>query len=156
MSRFFRLRKATADDIFFIRSLELDPANIFVHSWDEETHHQKMADPRVHYLVAEDIEGTSLGFSILIETEPGTVEWRRVVVARRGDGIGTEFMQTIIDDFRDKGTAKLWLDVYQENTRAYHVYSSLGFTKVRVEPLPDQPDKDLVIMELPLGSINAT
>jgi len=155
MSRFQRLRKATADDIFFIRALEMDPANIFVHCWDEEVHRQNIADPLFHYLIAEGIQGTALGYAILVENEPGIVEWRRIIVARRGDGIGTAFMQAVIDQFADNETSTLWLDVYAENERARHVYSSLGFQEVRTEPLANDPDITLVIMELPLGSINA-
>lgn len=147
MSRFHRLRKATADDIFFIRTLEMDPANVFVHCWDEETHRKNMADPRAHYLIAEGIQGTALGYSILIENEPGIIEWRRIIVARRDDGIGTEFMQAVIGNFTELGASTLWLDVYEENERARHVYSAMGFEEVRTEPLASDPSVTLVIME---------
>lgn len=151
MSRFCRLRNATPDDIFFIRSLEMDPANIFVHSWDNETHTKNMADPSIHYLIAEGLQGTALGFAILVEAEPGCIEWRRVVVARRDDGIGSEFMRAVIKQFRDAGAHTIWLDVYKENTRARHVYASLGFKEIRREPLVSDPSVTLVIMELSLG-----
>lgn len=150
MSRFNRLRKATADDIFFIRSLEMDPANVFVHCWDEETHHKNLSDPKIHYLVAEGIQGTALGYAILVENEPGIVEWRRIIVARRDDGIGKEFMQAVIDNFTNRGTIKLWLDVYADNARARHVYRAVGFKEVRTKPLTDDPSVTLVIMERPL------
>jgi len=155
MSRFHRLRKATADDIFFIRALEMDPANVFVHCWDEKTHRQNIADPLFHYLVAEGIQGTALGYAILVENKPGIVEWRRIIVARRDDGIGSAFMQAVIDDFSDKGASMLWLDVYEDNQRARHVYSSMGFKEVRTEPLASDPAVTLVIMELPLGSLSS-
>lgn len=151
MSRFDHVRKATPEDIFFIRSLELDPANIYVHDWSEETHREMLQDPNVHYLIAEGIQGTSLGFAILLENAPGHVEWRRIVVARRDDGIGTEFMRAVIEHFRGRGDKLLWLDVYEDNARARHVYASLGFKEVRREPLENDPSVTLVIMELPLA-----
>ncbi len=156
MSRFHKLRKATTDDIFFIRALEMDPANVFVHCWDEETHRKNIADPLFHYLIAEGIQGTALGYAILVENESGIVEWRRIIVARRDDGIGSAFMQAVIDAFTGDGASMLWLDVYEENQRARHVYSSKGFKEVRTEPLASDPSVTLVIMELPLSSINAT
>lgn len=155
MSRFHRLRKATVDDIFFIRALEMDPANVFVHCWDEKTHRKNIADPLFHYLIAEGIQGTALGYAILVENEPGIIEWRRIIVARRDDGIGSSFMQAVIDRFTRNGTSTLWLDVYEENMRARHVYSALGFQQVRTEALASDPGITLVIMELRLGSINA-
>jgi len=151
MSRFNRLRKATADDIFFIRALEMDPANVFVHCWDEETHRVNIANPQFHYLIAEGIQGTALGYAILLENEPGILEWRRIIVARRDDGIGSEFMQAVIDNFTNKGATKLWLDVYEDNARARHVYKAMGFKEIHTEPLADDPNIMLVIMERPLG-----
>ncbi len=151
MSRFHKLRKATANDIFFIRALEMDPANIFVHCWDEETHRKYLKDPRAHYLIAEGIQGTALGYAILFENEPGIVEWRRIIVARRDDGIGSAFMQAVIDRFTDEGASMLWLDVYEENERARHVYSAMGFEEVRTEAPATDSDATLVIMERPLG-----
>lgn len=147
MSRFNRLRKATAEDIFFIRALEMDPANVFVHCWDDETHRANIANQKFHYLIAEGVQGTALGYAILIENEPGILEWRRIIVARRDDGIGSEFMQAVIDNFTEKGASKLWLDVYEDNARARHVYKSMGFEETRTEQAPNDPDTILVIME---------
>lgn len=147
MSRFHKVRKATEKDIFFIRSLELDPANTMVHGWDEDTHRANIADPHYHYLIAEDVEHTALGFAILCDDKPGWIEWRRIVVARRGDGIGTDFMQAVIDRFTEAGTDSIWLDVYETNDRARHVYGSLGFEEVRREALAEDPSVTLVIME---------
>ena len=37
MYRFDHIRKATEDDIFFIRSLEMDPANTFVQEFIKQS-----------------------------------------------------------------------------------------------------------------------
>jgi RimJ/RimL family protein N-acetyltransferase len=149
MYRFHHIRKATEDDIFFIRSLEMDPANTFVHSWDEATHHANLKDPAYHYFIALDIEGHQLGYAILMDNAPGRVEWRRIIVARRGDGIGKAFMQAVLDYFFANHKAEVvWLDVYERNDRARHVYGKLGFTEVG-EDLNTVPGERLVIMECP-------
>jgi ribosomal protein S18 acetylase RimI-like enzyme len=147
MYRFHRIRTATEEDIFFIRTLEMDPANIYVHSWDEATHLANMADPAYHYLVAENAEGIPIGYALLVESEPTKVEWRRIIVARRGDGIGKAFMKAVLDDFFiTRRTKTIWLDVYEQNDRARHVYRSIGFREVG-EDLTTVPGERLVIME---------
>ncbi len=145
--RFDHIRKATEDDIFFIRSLEMDPANTFVHSWDEATHRRNIADPAFHYFIAVDIEDHQLGYAILMDNTPGRVEWRRIIVARRGDGIGKAFMAAVLDYFFTVHKAEVvWLDVYEKNDRARHVYRTLGFLEVG-EDLAKVPGERLVIME---------
>jgi len=147
MYKFDHIRKATEDDIFFIRSLEMDPANTFVHSWDEATHRQNINDDAYHYLIAEDAEGHQLGYAILLDNAPGRVEWRRIIVARRSDGIGKAFMAAVLDYFFTKHKAEVvWLDVYEKNDRARHVYRTLGFTEVG-EDLKTVPGERLLIME---------
>ena len=148
MYRFQRIRKATEDDIFFIRALELDPANLYVHSWDEATHRHNMADPHHHYLIAEDVEHHRLGYAILIDGDvPGRVEWKRIIVARRGDGIGKVFMAAVLDYFfTTRGAEVVWLDVYEKNTRARHVYRTLGFDETG-EDFTKVPGERLLIME---------
>jgi ribosomal protein S18 acetylase RimI-like enzyme len=147
MYEFHALRKATPDDIFFIRALEMDPANLYVHSWDFATHEARINDPKFHYLIAEDAGGKPLGYAILLDNEPGRVEWRRIIVARRGDGIGKAFMQAVLEYFFTTQNAEcVWLDVYEQNDRARHVYERLGF-KETGEDLAKVPGERLVIME---------
>jgi len=147
MKRFHKIRYAREEDIFFIYALELDPANIFVESWPEATHLANLHDPSYHYLIAENIEGTSLGYAILHDDEPGRVEWRRIIVARRGDGIGSAFMAAVLKHFfSEKNANNIWLDVYEQNDRARHVYEKLGFTETG-EDLKKIPGERLLIME---------
>ena len=138
---------ACEGDIFFILALEKDPTNIFVHSWDEATHRANILDPKHHYFIAEDAEQTSLGYAILIEDGFGCMEWKRVIVARRGDGIGSAFMEAVLTHFTDiKKLRKIWLDVYERNDRARHVYENLGFVEIG-EDLTKVPGERLLIME---------
>ncbi|WP_417449196.1 GNAT family N-acetyltransferase [Kordiimonas sp.] len=147
MASFYRTRPAGEEDIFFIRALELDPANQYVHAWDETTHRDKMAEPTYRYLIAENAEGKAIGFAILNYNSPNRLEWKRIVVARRSDGIGTAFMRDVLSQFTaDPVLEVIWLDVYAQNDRARHVYRSLGFQEVR-EDRETVPGETLVIME---------
>lgn len=141
------MRVACEEDIFFILALEKDPSNIFIHSWNEATHRANMHNPKYHYFIAEDVEQTSLGYAILIEDEIGRIEWKRIIVARRGDGIGSAFMAAVLDYILTEGQAKtVWLDVYERNDRARHVYEKLGFVETG-EDLEKVPGERLVIMQ---------
>jgi len=147
MTSFHAIRRATDEDIFFILMLEKDPANIFVHSWDAEVHQANLQNPKYHYLIAEDGEHSSLGYAILVEDGIGRLEWKRIIVARRGDGIGSAFMAAVLDYTFTEGQAKtVWLDVYEQNDRARHVYEKLGFVETG-EDLEKVPGERLLIME---------
>jgi len=147
MTSFHKIRRATDEDVFFILMLEKDPANIFVHSSDAETHHANLHDKKHHYLIAENGERASLGYAILVEGENGRLEWKRIIVARRGDGIGSAFMAAVLNYVFNEGLAEtVWLDVYEKNDRARHVYKKLGFIETG-EDLEKVPGERLVIME---------
>lgn len=148
MAPYYRIRPANEEDIFFIRALELDPANQYVHSWDEDTHREKMAHPSFHYFVAEDVEEKPLGYAVLTYNNPERLEWRRIIVARRGAGLGTTFMRDILKHFSKDQTLKtIWLDVYEENARARHVYASLGFRETGTDTAK-VPGRTLILMEI--------
>ncbi|WP_262692539.1 GNAT family N-acetyltransferase [Kordiimonas aestuarii] len=147
MTSFHRTRLGTEDDIFFIQALEMDPANQYVHRWSENLHKKKLADTTYRYLIAEDVEGRPIGFAILNYNSADRLEWRRIIVARRGFGIGRAFMRDVLAYFaRDKALKTIWLDVYARNERAVHVYASLGF-KQTGEDHTSVPGEQLVIME---------
>ena len=150
MSGFHRLRKATEQDIPFICALESVPENTYVHSYPEDVHKEKLASPDAHYLIGENKVGEAIGYAILFEDGPGRIEWRRIIVAHPGTGVGSPFMDAIIEYFRQKGTKTLWLDVYEDNIRARHVYQGRGFIETGTQPLEEGSDINLVIMELSL------
>lgn len=150
MSGFEQLRKATPDDLHFILALEANPANEYVHSYSEAQHSANLEKSTVHYFIAEDEIGEPLGFAILFDDGPGRIEWRRIIVDAPGKGVGQKFMRAVIDYFRESGAKSIWLDVYEINTRARHVYRALGFKETGQRPLAGNPNITLIIMELTL------
>jgi len=53
----------------------------------------------------------------------------------REEGIGTVFLETLIEEIKKmKGITVLTLTCYENNPRALHVYEKLGFQKVGVVP----------------------
>jgi diamine N-acetyltransferase len=128
-----RLRPACSEDIPLIAAMERIPAyRTFVGNWPEEMHREKMASADCSYLVAEPESGPLAGFAILRGLASGThsVRLQRIVVANPGQGTGKTMLRSILDyTFLELKAHRLWLDVFEANTRAQHVYESLGFRR---------------------------
>jgi len=147
MTAYAGFRVATADDLDFILEREADPANSYIHCWDRETHQTNIADSAYHYLIPEDTGGVRLGYAILLDNPGARIEWRRIVVATRGKGTGKAFMADVLRHFRHLGKTTVWLDVYENNARARHVYEGLGFRETHREASAEHPGTTLVFME---------
>ena len=56
------------------------------------------------------------------------IELKRIVVATPERGLGRSILKELMRiAFRELGAHRLFLDVYEDNARARHLYESLGF-----------------------------
>lgn len=128
-----QLRHATPQDIPAIADLERIPAyRSFVGNWSIEEHHEKMAGSDCRYLVAEPESGEMAGFAILrgLASPHHSIRLQRIVVAQPERGVGRFMLSGILDYvFREMKAHRLWLDVFETNLRAQHVYQALGFQR---------------------------
>ncbi len=128
-----QLRHASPQDIPAIADLERMPAfRSFVGNWSLEEHYEKMAGSDCRYLVAEPESGEMAGFAILrgLSSPHRSIRLQRIVVAQPGQGVGRFMLTGILDYvFRELRAHRLWLDVFETNLRAQHVYESLGFQR---------------------------
>lgn len=78
--------------------------------------------------VAEDDDGTPVGFALARRRAPGFGTLTDLYVARdaRRSGIGTELMREVLAAFRDAGVAQLDLDVQASNHVARSLYTRWG------------------------------
>jgi RimJ/RimL family protein N-acetyltransferase len=89
-----------------------------------------MAGSDARYLVSESDSGDLAAFAILrgLAETSGSIELKRIVVANPGQGLGhnmlAELLRIVFEDLR---AHRLFLDVFDDNSRARHVYESLGF-----------------------------
>jgi RimJ/RimL family protein N-acetyltransferase len=98
---------------------------------DLATHQRQFSNPDCLYWIVETEAGAA-GFVILrdINSKDRSVELQRIVIAEPGRGLGREVLNTVMDmAFGALGAHRLWLDTYSDNTRAQHVYRSVGFSQ---------------------------
>jgi diamine N-acetyltransferase len=125
------LRLATSADVPAIAALERRPsAREFVGQWSEDRHRATLAGSDARYYVIETEWGEVEAYAILrgIEEASRSIELKRIVVAVPERGLGRRFLRELMRvAFRELGAHRLFLDVYEDNARARHLYQSLGF-----------------------------
>jgi diamine N-acetyltransferase len=128
-----RLRLARPEDVPAIAAMERIPEyRTFVGNWTEDEHRQRMAGADCRYLIAESETGELAGFAILRGLASGhrSVRLQRIVVGTPDRGLGKLMLRRILDYvFQELQAHRLWLDVFETNARAQHVYESLGFRR---------------------------
>lgn len=125
------LKEATETDLPFIIETEHSPEfRECIGRWAIEEHAAAMRDPDTRYLIALDDSGKKLGYAIVrgLQSEHHSIELKRIVIQPPGRGHGRKVLQLLLKKIFDEfGAHRLWLDVFEFNLRAQHVYRSLGF-----------------------------
>lgn len=126
-----RLRPATDDDVPAIMDFERIPEfHTMVGIWSEEEHRRALHDPDVQYQMVLHGTGAAAGFAILrgLTSPHSCMELKRFVVGAPGSGLGQQALRSIMDHvFQTLHAHRLWLDVFESNARALHVYRKAGF-----------------------------
>jgi diamine N-acetyltransferase len=135
------LRPATLNDIPAILALERLPASAqFVGQWSEERHRATLLSPDARYFVSEaecsEASRTNpaqlRAFAILrgLTETSGSIELKRLVVHPPGQGQGRQILAELVRITFDQFHAhRLFLDVFDDNARARHLYQSFGFVE---------------------------
>ena len=125
------LRLATPNDIPAILALERAPvAREFVGQWSEDRHRATFAGGDARYFVSETEWREVQAYAILrgIHEDSRAIELKRIVVAVPERGLGRLMLKELMRiAFRELNAHRLFLDVYEDNARARHLYESLGF-----------------------------
>lgn len=136
MTKEVRLAEAQEKDIDFILSTEkAEEGDAFIQSWTKSQHLKGLADEKLQYLMILT-EDKIIGFFILgFDADETSMEFKRVVITDKGRGFGQLAIRAMITYvFSQLDKTRLWLDVYEENTWAQHIYEKLGFVFQRTEP----------------------
>jgi RimJ/RimL family protein N-acetyltransferase len=152
------LRPAVTDDIPALLAIEQAAfARPFVGQWSDERHRTTLASADARYFVHASPTGELQAYVILrsLGEHSGSIELKRIVVATPGHGLGravlNEILRVVFDDLH---AHRLYLDVFEDNTRARHLYESLGF--VYEGTMREAAERDGIWQNLCLMSILET
>jgi RimJ/RimL family protein N-acetyltransferase len=122
------LLQTKQEELESICRLEQGEARGFIIPYSLERHLLEFARPDVIYKSIE-VEGQAVGFVILVLDSDGrSVEFRRIVVSTPGRGYGRRAVELVNDICRrELGRSRVWLDVFESNHRARHVYEQCGY-----------------------------
>lgn len=125
------LRDATEADLHEIVRLERgEVARRYVGQWSEDRHRATLTGGDARYLVVDDPAGGLAAYAILrgLAEADRAVELKRVVVDKPERGLGRRLLKELIRiAFEDLEAHRMFLDVFDDNVRAQHLYMSLGF-----------------------------
>lgn len=129
--RNMHLRLAKPSDIPRITALERLPSpRTFVGQWAEARHHVSLASGDVRYFVSDAGNGELAAYAILrgLSEDSHAIELKRIVVADPGKGLGRIFLSELVRiAFEELHAHRFFLDVFEDNSRARHLYETLGF-----------------------------
>jgi diamine N-acetyltransferase len=135
------LRPAHPEDIPALIALERLPESArFVGQWSEERHRATLLSSDACYFVsyaespiANPPDPCPLhAFAILrgLAETSGSIELKRLVVHPPGQGLGRQILiELLAIAFGQFHAHRLFLDVFDDNLRAFHLYRSLGFVE---------------------------
>ena len=106
-------------------------AREFVGQWTEGRHLASLESGDALYYVSETEWGELQAYAILrgLSEDSGAIELKRIVVAVPERGLGRQILKELIRIAFDELKAhRVFLDVYEDNRRARHIYESLGFS----------------------------
>jgi diamine N-acetyltransferase len=149
------LRPTRLDDLDFVLALEARPDyGAFILRWSREEHLATLDDADRRHLMICGAKGEPLGFILLagLAKGGGRIELVRIALERPGKGTGGAALSTLSAyAFRELGAQCLWLDVFENNTRAQRAYRRAGFTENReVRPTAQRDGENLPLVVMTL------
>lgn len=136
------LRDTTREQLPRIHAMEQDPDTVgFIMPDTMEKHRREFDRDNVVYKSVYDARDEHVGFVIFaIDTANASLEFRRVVISRKGRGFGKRVVALVdavaADEF---GCRRIWLDVFADNVIGRHIYEASGYTQIAEEKVDGRP-----------------
>ena len=127
-----KLRQARRPELEIFHQMEQQPhVGNFLDPHSVERHHSRFANSETVYLSIEAENKTLVGYIVLVEhSASNSLEFARILIDQSYQGIGQQAMMLMEDyGLREFGVNRIWLDVYEDNARAMHVYEKLGYQR---------------------------
>jgi RimJ/RimL family protein N-acetyltransferase len=126
------IRPTIESDVDVILAMERSDENApYIRQWPREKHLEAISDNNIgHFVIQSADDGRIVGYIILIglENHDKGVEFKRIVINEKGNGYGrsgVKFIKKYV--FEELSFHRLWLEVLENNNRAYQLYKSEGF-----------------------------
>lgn len=148
----FAIRPATEADLEAI--MEIERSCFGNDAWSKSTMRSELLAPHTYYLVASSDRGILgyAGLSKLPSSETSDIQTIAVSESIRGQGLGRELMQRLIEEATRLGSTELWLEVREDRPIPQALYDSLGFQRISTRENYYQPDGvSAIVMRLSLA-----
>ncbi|KAB8329969.1 GNAT family N-acetyltransferase [Scytonema tolypothrichoides VB-61278] len=150
-----KIRYAESTDIEFILCQEArNEFKDFIFRWSRDEHNRNLNNDDKRYFMIENESPEVIGYAILsgFQSSNRSIELTRIIIDQPGLGYGKRALQILIKKvFEEYSAHRFWLDVFEHNQRARHVYQSVGFKEEGIlREAVKQEDKysSLVIMSI--------
>ena len=124
------LADTTEDQLEIFHTMEKDEDTLpYIIPYSVERHRQEFSRNDVVYKSVYNDKSKLIGFVILIlEADGHSVEFVRIVITQKGKSYGSRAVALIDRVCKEElGRRRVWLDVFEFNRRAQHVYDSMGY-----------------------------
>ena len=137
------IRQGTLSDVQAIMALEQGSIE---HPWESKAIETLITDSNKTCLIAE-LDGTIAAYvgaeSVLDESNIGNIVTHKDY---RGRGIATRLFNALLEELKEQGITKVFLEVEHDNAPAIALYEKSGFTKYGHRRDYYGPGKDAVLM----------
>lgn len=123
------LEDVLSEELEIISAMEAGEARDYIIPYSLEKHQQEYAKSAVIYKAIRN--GKVLAGFVMLVLDPDDIsmELRRIVVSAPGRGIGVRALEAVRELCRSElGRNRIWLDVFETNYRARHVYEKVGYS----------------------------
>ena len=141
------IRPADERDLVKILRIEKE---CFSDPWSINIFRGAMNEPHTAVFVLEDEEEGIVGYSVSDTVlDEGALDNLAVTASKRGQGLGRMLLDHVLEDARNKGVKRFFLEVRKSNEKALKLYEKAGFTRLSVRKAYYQdPVEDAIVMEL--------
>jgi diamine N-acetyltransferase len=127
-----KARATREEDLDFVLASEHAARDAgYIGGWTLAEHRDALVSDDTLHLVLEAAEdGRRAGYVILrgLKNASGNLELKRITMAETGQGFGRTALRLVkAYAFEYLKAHRLWLDVFEHNVRARHLYTSEGF-----------------------------
>jgi ribosomal-protein-alanine N-acetyltransferase len=137
------IRPATSDDVPPIAAIEL--ACFATGAWSESLVRAQIAGERHVVLVDDDLRAYG---SISVTGDVADLDRIATVPSARGEGLARSVLESLIDQARDRGSARMLLEVAADNAPAIGLYESFGFDTISTRKGYYAGGVDALVMEI--------